>query len=325
MKKNSAPFWKRFYHPKPPTQINQSSLGMSMIELLVGTVIAFIIITPLMAFVVNTLNDDQREEAKAVTDKEIQSALEFITEDLSEALYIYDKAGIQAIATNQLIPAASATQIPILVFWKRQVVRNEIPIGNPLPDCETNPEKCDDTFILSLVAYYLRTDPDPIWCPNNTDDENCPARITRFQLKGGGRTIATLPHPRPDTGFPTSVDLRNPNTITPSAAIDNPQYVLVNFIDRTTIANDAPGLVAAQCTTALNNSPTAAFTVVVNPVDPDSYTSFSACVDSPNNIAQITIRGNALRRFQENATYSSGSAYFPSSSILVKGIGTVGK
>lgn len=308
MKKNSAPFWKRFYHPKPPTQINQSSLGMSMIELLVGTVIAFIIITPLMAFVVNTLNDDQREEAKAVTDKEIQSALEFITEDLSEALYIYDQAGIQAIATNQLIPAASDTQIPILVFWKRQVVRNILPIG-------------DDTFILSLVAYYLRTDADPIWCPNNTDDEKCPARITRFQLNGGGRTIAGVPFPRPNDGFPTSVDLRNPNTITPSAAINNPQNVLINFIDRTTIADGAPGLVAAQCTTALNNSSTARFTV-----DPATatYSSFSACVDSPNNIAQITIRGNALRRFQENATYSSGSAYFPSSSILVKGIGTVG-
>jgi len=274
-----------------------------------------------MAFVVNTLNDDQREEAKAVTDKEIQSALEFITEDLSEALYIYDKAGIQAIATNQLIPAASATQIPILVFWKRQVARNIIPIG--VANCD-NPEKCDDTFILSLVAYYLRTDPNPIWCPNNTDNNKCPARITRFQLNGGGRTIAGVPFPLPDPGFPTSVDLRNPNTITPSAAINNPQNVLINFIDRTTIADGAPGLVAAQCTTALNNSPTAAFTVVVNPVDPDSYTSFSACVDSPNNIAQITIRGNALRRFQENATYSSGSAYFPSSSILVKGIGTVG-
>ena len=142
MQKNFSPFWKRFYHPKPPTQINQSSLGMSMIELLVGTVIAFIIITPLMAFVVNTLNDDQREEAKAVTDKEIQSALEFITEDLSEALYIYDQTGIQAIATNQLIPAKSATQIPILVFWKRQVVRNILPIG-------------DDTFILSLVSSVL--------------------------------------------------------------------------------------------------------------------------------------------------------------------------
>ena len=319
MKKNSAPFWKRFYHPKPPTQINQSSLGMSMIELLVGTVIAFIIITPLMAFVVNTLNDDQREEAKAVTDKEIQSALEFITEDLSEALYIYDQAGIQAIATNQLIPAASATQIPILVFWKRQVARNIIPIG--VANCD-NPEKCDDTFILSLVAYYLRTDPNPIWCPNNTDNNKCPARITRFQLNGGGRTIAGVPFPRPNDGFPTSVDLRNPNAITASAAIDDTQQnVLVNFIDRTTIADDAPALDADQCTTALNNSSTARFTV-----DPATatYSSFSACVDSPNNIAQITIRGNALRRFQENATYSSGSAYFPSSSILVKGIGTVG-
>ncbi|VXD15167.1 hormogonium polysaccharide secretion pseudopilin HpsC [Planktothrix paucivesiculata] len=319
MKKNFSPFWKRFYHPKPPTQINQSSLGMSMIELLVGTVIAFIIITPLMAFVINTLNDDQREEAKAVTDKEIQSALEFITEDLSEALYIYDQAGIQAIATNQLIPAASTTQIPILVFWKRQVARNIIPIGGA--NCVTNPEKCDDTFILSLVAYYLRTDADPIWCPNNTDNNKCPARITRFQLNGGGRTIATVQYPPPDAGFPTSVDLRNPNTITANGNINNPQNVLINFIDRTTIANGAPALIAAQCPTALNNSTTARFTV-----DPPAatYSSFSACVDSTNNIAQITIRGNALRRFQENAKYSSGSAYFPSSSILVKGISTVG-
>ena len=68
---------------------NHKIKGMTMIELLVGTIIAFIVITPLMGMVIGLLNDDQRESAKANTEEEIQSALDYIGEDVSQALYIY--------------------------------------------------------------------------------------------------------------------------------------------------------------------------------------------------------------------------------------------
>ncbi|NER06132.1 MAG: prepilin-type N-terminal cleavage/methylation domain-containing protein, partial [Okeania sp. SIO3C4] len=60
--------------------------GFTMIELLVGTIIAAIIITPLLAFVVDILNTDVREQAKTNTEQEVQSAAEYISKDLSQAV-----------------------------------------------------------------------------------------------------------------------------------------------------------------------------------------------------------------------------------------------
>ncbi|MFM6454397.1 MAG: type II secretion system protein J, partial [Planktothrix sp.] len=117
-----------------------SSLGMTMIELLVGTIIAFIIITPLMGMVIGLLNDDSREQAKATTDEEINSALQYISDDISQAIHIYDNTGITALASaaNSILPAP-ANSTPILVFVKRTLVENAIPPGNTTTVGTCNP------------------------------------------------------------------------------------------------------------------------------------------------------------------------------------------
>jgi Tfp pilus assembly protein PilW len=69
------------------SQTQVTTKGFTMIELLIGAIMAFLIITPLMGFVVDLLNDDNRETAKTAGEQEIQAALDFIAEDVGQALH----------------------------------------------------------------------------------------------------------------------------------------------------------------------------------------------------------------------------------------------
>jgi hypothetical protein len=341
-----------------------SSSGMTMIELLVGTVIAFIIITPLMGMVIGLLNDDSREQAKATTDEEINSALQYISDDMSQATYIYDKKGITALlnqGANAIIPAATADSTPILVFWKRKLVENGIPVsGQTITSCKypnADDTKCDDTYVLSLVAYYLDKSNNATFCPS--DGGACPARITRFEIQDGVKDLAGNPlcegananncgaPQRREPGFPTSVNTTQLTSVTKELNEQIPNVsslpVLVNYIDIST-ANVPP---TATCTNVLGidttnaqalkdrnfaNATEAQDAVLVKTNSftgsasfPDSK-SFYACVDSHANVAQIYLRGNALRRIQKDANYSPNSpALFPTATMQVRGLGTFGK
>ncbi|MGL5059589.1 MAG: hypothetical protein ACRC62_06370, partial [Microcoleus sp.] len=81
-------------HQENHSQLEQTEKGMTLIELLIGMIMAFLIITPMLAFVVDMLNTDRREQVKANTEQDIQSAVDFIAQDLSQAIYIYDNIDI---------------------------------------------------------------------------------------------------------------------------------------------------------------------------------------------------------------------------------------
>ncbi|WRH68462.1 MAG: hormogonium polysaccharide secretion pseudopilin HpsC [Planktothrix sp. GU0601_MAG3] len=235
--------------------------GMTMIELLVGTVIAFLIITPLMGFVLGLLNDDSRESAKATTEQELQSALDFIAEDLSQAIYVYDNTGVTELKKTQL----PTTGEPILVFWKRQIMRESIPAGGINPsmrdpkDCDnssTDPNKyCNDSYVLSLVAYYLvDTAANSASCqpPPAEPNETCPKQIVRYQVHDGLKdpnagslyAVAKLKDSQKQRAafnslFDSSFSPLTVNTnVTKGAGSFNtdpatPPQVLVNYIDAT--------------------------------------------------------------------------------------------
>ncbi|MFM6454211.1 MAG: hormogonium polysaccharide secretion pseudopilin HpsC, partial [Planktothrix sp.] len=348
-----------------------SSSGMTMIELLVGTVIAFIIITPLMGMVIGLLNDDSREQAKATTDEEINSALQYISDDISQATYIYDKKGITALlnqGANAIIPAATADSTPILVFVKRTLVENAIPPGNTTTVGTCNPglksddaknANCDDAFVLSLVAYYLETPPKPTnsnpdpFCPNDGGD--CPARITRFEIQDGvknisqnyvcGETNTNPPVPacndnsqKRDDGFPKSINTSSITTLNSLVRetgeninlATNPIQVLVNYIDISTLnipatatCNVVLGVTTPEKLTERGFPNAAAANIAMLRTTPSN--SFYACVDSHANVAQIYLRGNALRRIQKDANYSPNSpALFPTATMQMRGLSTFG-
>src|SRR4028119_2247782 len=108
----------------------QTDKGMTLVELLVGAIMAFLIITPMIGFVVDMLNTDRREQVKSNTEQDVQAALDFIAQDLSQAIYIYDNnpaptssanttaTGIPALVAGNFIPPPDQNQTPILVFWK---------------------------------------------------------------------------------------------------------------------------------------------------------------------------------------------------------------
>jgi type II secretory pathway pseudopilin PulG len=321
----------------------QTDKGMTLVELLVGAIMAFLILTPMLAFVVDMLNTDRREQVKSNTEQDLQAAVDFIAQDLSQALYIYDNAGITSLKRPPQLPNVPNGS-PILVFWKRQLQQNALPLNptakdTPNPtDCINPGTPCNDAYVLSLVAYYQINENDPasIWCqPSGTP---CPTRIVRYQIRDGLKDpqatdpndpyYATVdPGQRRSAAYNRLFNLSKPleNVTQPDINFDPPE-VLVNYIDHGT----TPAFRGDECKTALGNpttqtggttSPIPEETLKVTHTIP-SINSFYACVDTQRNLARVTIRGNSLRRIQNDADYDAKkSAYFPTASVQVKGLG----
>jgi hypothetical protein len=337
-------------HQRNRSEPAQTDKGMTLVELLVGAIMAFLIITPMLGFVVDMLNTDRREQVKSTTEQDIQAAVDFIAQDLSQAIYIYDQAGINAIKPTTLLstpPQNTTAATPILVFWKRQQIKNALPInstpGSPQKpsECKNKPDECNDTYVLSLVAYYQFQGNDPTWCQPSGSD--CPTRIARYEIRDGVKnpsssnsanpyySLTDLNEYPPDPAFDPSFDISKPLV----KVIQTPGFtnfqVLVNYIDHSVPQQPLPN---NECTTALGN-PTDTTGVTPTPVpeatlkiaNPDNTNSFYACVDTSRNIARVTLRGNSLRRLQANDTdyKAEKSAYFPTASVQVQGLGARGK
>lgn len=319
----------------------QTEKGMTLVELLVGSIMAFLIITPMLTFVVDMLNTDRREQVKSNTEQDIQAAADFISQDLSQAIYIYDQAGITAINnTNTKLPTPplNTTGTPILVFWKRQLMKKAIPVDpSTVPkDCDQN--ECNDTYVLSLVAYYQfkETDLKSIWC--QPSGGTCPTRIARYEIRDGIKNPLTQAYyadsdittgQGKDPAFNKDFDLTKPTVnVTDPTGLTKAQFqVLVNYIDH------SPGptpIDPNECTTALGNpidqrTATRIGEATLKITD-NSTNSFYACVDTSKNIARVTIRGNSLRRLQPDANFkTTSSAFFPITTVQVKGLSGLGK
>jgi type II secretory pathway pseudopilin PulG len=294
--------------------------GFTLIELLVALVIAFLIIAPLFNFMISVITAERDEQAKANSELEIQTALNYISRDLQQAVYIYDAAGINAIKA-QMAYQSDNTKTPILVFWKRELVSGVVPTasGN------------DDTFVYSLVVYYLIKDSNTTWSKA--------ARIARWQIKDGvelpsgvtcsGYTKKYVNDKNcPSPGFAPFHDYfqdsdsleigmnkwKNSGTTYTADAI-----VLIDYVDQTT---DSP--LAATCPSDMAATTTTQG-ITWSAIKPTSMNGFYACVDRANTTAQVFIRGNALARIYNNANAIKYTEikknFFPTTSVRVQGRG----
>jgi prepilin-type N-terminal cleavage/methylation domain-containing protein len=330
-------------HLKHSKQVKQES-GFTLIELLVAMVLAVLVITPLLGFMINILDNDRREQAKTTSEQEVQTALDYISRDLQQALYIYDADALSrdfnTDATlsgirDQLPPVKAAgmcrtvagTQcLPVLAFWKRKLEKDAIKIG-------TKADDTDDTFVYSLVTYYLVKDSNATWSKA--------ARIARFEISDGVQSAETsavtctdYPDEKfvkdkcPDTGFKrfTLNDKRGTiqqkmNQWKAQTTAYPPQSVpvLIDFVDQTT------NLPAATCPANEKDADGNEITKW-SKITPGSFTSFYACVETlktPNSTVELSLRGNALARLQnDNIDYNQNNkSYFPTASIRVEGRG----
>ena len=330
--------------------------GFTLIELLVAMILAVLVITPLLGFMINILDTDRREQAKVNSEQEIQTAVDYISQDLKQAIYIYDAKGIKAIRNK--LPGDGGDRVPVLVFWKRQFEKDVI--GGSFTGK-------NDSFVYSLVTYYLiQSD------SNNNGDKTWSNqfRIARFELKGGVRNLdkpykgnngnpldpTTFNYIKePDKGF-ALFKVNDPKvtgtleekmnkwkagkTVTDTTYLDN-TAVLVDYVDASSM-NEHSELEPIDCTTVFSleniprnqqNSKKAALRVPAF-TGAHSYSSnnnlnngsFYACVDIDRVSAKVFIRGNAFARINNgDADYNKNrQSYFPTASSQVQARGLIG-
>ncbi|MBW4488215.1 MAG: hormogonium polysaccharide secretion pseudopilin HpsC [Trichocoleus desertorum ATA4-8-CV12] len=302
------------------------SSGFTLIELLVAMIISAIVLSALLTFMVDILRTDRREQAKSSSEQELQAALDYITRDLQQAVYIYDATGVAAIR-NQLPDPSATDEMPVLVFWKREFLQNARPVSTGF----------DDQFVYSLVSYYLIKDPS---C--QTSSWSCTARVGRFQVKDGISTESGyLSGYEPDAGFRLfSIGSSNSISTSMNQWTKNGTYstgidTLVDFVDHTKISD-----VSAGAQTALN--PVCPSNTQQIPqygsgsggsVATEAFKtgSFYACVDSSKTIAKVYLRGNAFARTLNKSQMASRAQYrqtlspfFPNVSAQVQGRGLLG-
>lgn len=294
-------------------KVKQKCDGFTLVELLVGIVIATLVITPLLGFMINIMRiEDRQEQAKANTEQEIKAALDYIARDLQQAIYIYDADGIDKI--RQQLPRYGDKKkfFPVLVLWKRQFLSDGLLVSGT--------QQRNDTFVYSLVAYYLITENNPIW--SNA------ARIGRFQISNGYESTETNDKTiQRDKGFQMfnlqgSGNLKSKmNQWTKKSGESYTQDIvpLVDYIDQT-LTNNNTNPAPPNCTTG-QQVPTFSGTGDSVATGQVKTRGFYVCVDSENVVAEVYLRGNALARIQDNNIDFNGSnkTYFPQKSIRVQG------
>jgi len=190
--------------------------GFTLIELLVSMLIATLIISTLLAFTINIMETDRREQSKVESQGEVQAALDYIADDLQESVYIYNADGLTRLTTATAADATAVPPVvaapaqlpvftnstPVLVFWKRiYYAPSDEPRGSmKLTGCVEydSDTSCDsDTsiagiqpkgsgrYVYALVAYYLINNPDSTW--SNA------ARIGRWEIRDGIRSTCQNP------------------------------------------------------------------------------------------------------------------------------------
>jgi prepilin-type N-terminal cleavage/methylation domain-containing protein len=297
-------------------RVKQKCDGFTLVELLVGIVIATLVVTPLLGFMMNIMTTDRQEQAKANTEQEIKAALDYIARDLQQAIYIYDTDGINAIRRQLRRYGDKNDFFPVLVFWKREFILDGLII-------ESKSDKRDDTYVYSLVAYYLIKDNDSTWSKA--------ARIGRFKIKNGYEESETKDEEIwRSKGFQMfnlqgSANIKSKmNQWTKKSGEDYGPRIspLVDYIDQTpinTTTNPAPpncriGQQVPKFSSDNRNDDAVATGNI-------KTRGFYVCVDAQNVVAEVYLRGNALARIQNNNIDFNGNnkTYFPQASIRVQG------
>lgn len=357
--------------------------GFTLIELLVAMIIAVLIMIPLMSLAVNLIDTDRREQAKSTSEQELQAAADFIARDLERAIYVYDAVALTT--NNSTTPASSGirdqippvkptpgctdanTCQPVLAFWTRRPVLEAVPAQGSNVNCRTASDavretSCDDTFVYSLVVYYLilNNGEDKVW--SNT------ARIGRFELSDGVKSVegnyldantANTGNLRDsgfvpfDLGLDDSIRLSmnqwrsgkldiNTNTISTEAFdASSTVQILVDYIDQTTIA-DNNALPRTACPTPANPSqegwiqspyygtqPATPTPAPTNPPAAFQTYSFYSCINSEEGIVKLFLRGNAYARIHnrnnpgEWVDTVTRRSFFPSTSVEVNAEGVI--
>lgn len=187
----------------------QASRGFTLIELLVSLLVASIFLLATAMIVIETMRLDREETGRTQVQAELTQAMQFIQQDLAEALYIYNDAEqpngdgtpdlIQRLYTPGWIRRPDGA-VPVVAFWKLnpiprdcyqgppalqqiregRVTLKERPSGISQSDWENIRSRRN---IYTLVVYYLQRNYNDAGNPDGNIPWEGNARIARFELQ----------------------------------------------------------------------------------------------------------------------------------------------
>ncbi|MDJ0706713.1 MAG: hormogonium polysaccharide secretion pseudopilin HpsC [Leptolyngbyaceae cyanobacterium MO_188.B28] len=259
------------------TSKRRGEFGFTLLELLVSIILATLVITPLLGFMIDILQTDRREQSKTATEQELRTAAEYIARDLSEAVYIYDDEGLAAITGNYAETTCTGSacdssitgpsnlpsrnlpgfdgSVPVLVFWKRAYLSKNRELLGRVADPNNN-----DGFVYSLVAYYLINNADALWSNSS--------RIARFEVKGPLRDASgsTIILPEQAGYEPLDFNLgalqdvmrgwhKSETTNYNFAATSTPLTVLVDYIDLSNSTVPTSALFSSDLSASIERCP----------------------------------------------------------------------
>jgi prepilin-type N-terminal cleavage/methylation domain-containing protein len=187
----------------------QASRGFTLIELLVSLLVASIFLLATAMIVIETMRLDREETGRTQVQAELTQAMQYIQQDLAEALYIYNDAEqpngdrtpdlIQRLYTPGWIRRPDGA-IPVVAFWKLSPIPQRCYAGSPTPQDirrgqATLKERPRDISvadwdnirsrrnIYTLVVYYLQRNYDDAGNPDGNTPWEGNARIARFELQ----------------------------------------------------------------------------------------------------------------------------------------------
>jgi prepilin-type N-terminal cleavage/methylation domain-containing protein len=130
---------QRQLHPMPP----QQSQGFTLIELLVAALIGVLVTSGLLYLVVELTQVNQIDTSRTETQRDMQQAMDYISQDLREAVFVYDGAclagnnggvaldnttfatrcpGIVNHIPDTMLTTGGNQTRPVLAFWRLDAI-----------------------------------------------------------------------------------------------------------------------------------------------------------------------------------------------------------
>jgi len=297
--------------------------GFTLIELLVSIIVGSIIVSALLYLVTELNRFNGREELLTQTQQNMRRALDFISSDVSEAVYVYTDPDPIA---DQLDDAPDDTE-PILAFWRLDPV-NTSTLDD---DCEdsNNESECSTLKVrqssYTLVVYFQTTaaDDNPIW-----EGES---RIIRYQLPKYGSGADDIEELNHRSGYldPTLEETTFAGwNKDPDENTDGDSQVLVDFVASFNDTIPTARTCESRDFGAPPDTPAAksnSFLVCVSSGDTDDEVAGfdESLLNRTNQSVFIALTGNAAR--QDNDVLTSGSSEasrLPTleSEVLIRGV-----
>lgn len=173
--------------------------GFTIAELVIGAAIGAFLISGMMYLVVEMTRVERTQTARGETEREMAQSLDYMANELREAVLVYDRNCLGATGTGEgaSCPGLELPENTVLAFWRREEVPdlnflNSVPGATDQAKIESYAAACS-TPECEAVMDYVRTQytlVSYVLCPNpGRPGPNCgftttiqprgPARITR--------------------------------------------------------------------------------------------------------------------------------------------------